>query len=162
MKKRTSVLVAVGVLVLLPLVALAIAPMVFGDNIANRAKAAANDALTARLDWRDAGLSLFGDFPNLTLRLDDLTIAGTGRFAADTLTKVRRLAVVLDLGSVVGNFRRDDPIVVRSIELDRPVARLRVLEDGTANWVIVKDTPPSSKSSRPLTISLKQLEIRDG
>jgi uncharacterized protein involved in outer membrane biogenesis len=162
MKKRTRILVAVGVLLALPLVAIALLPVLFGDRIASRAKAEANSAVDARIDWRDAGLSLFGDFPNLTLRLDDLTIAGTGRFAGDTLAKVGRLNVVLDLSSVLANLRRDDPIVVRSVRLDRPRLALRVLEDGAANWDIAKDTPASTEPARPMTVTLEQLDVRDG
>ena len=162
MKKRTRVLVAVGALIALPIVALAGLPLLFGDRIASRAKAEANNALNARVDWRDAGLSLFGDFPNLTLTLDDLSIAGVNRFAGDTLAKVANLAVVLDLGSVIRNLRRDDPLVVRSIELNRPRVGLRVLEDGTANWDIAKDTTSTTASSSPLKVTLEQLEIRDG
>ena len=44
-----------------------------------------NQSLTARVDWRDAGVTFFRNFPNLTLRLDDLTVANEGRFAGDTV-----------------------------------------------------------------------------
>ena len=161
MKKRTRALVAIGIVVGLPVVALAVLPMVLGDRIASRAKVEANNAVNARIDWRDAGLSLFGDFPNLTLTLDDLSVAGVGTFAGDTLAVVRNLAVVLDLGSVIGNLRNNDPLVIRSVELERPRVALRVLENGTANWNIAKDAPSSTASPSPLRITLKQLEIRD-
>ena len=162
MQKRTRVLAIVGILIGLPLVAFAVLPAMFGGRIAARAKAEANNALNARVDWRDAGLSLFGDFPNLTLTLDDLSVAGVNKFAGDTLARVSKLAVVLDLGSVVRNLRSDAPIVVRSVTLDRPRVGLRVLEDGSANWDITKPTSPSNTSSSPLKVTLEQLDIRDG
>ena len=162
MQKRSRTLVIVGSVVVALIIVIALVPTLFGGKIANRVKAAANDALLARLDWRDAGLSLFGDFPNLTLRLDDLSIAGTGQFAGDTLTKVKQLGVVLDLGSVIGNLRHGDPIVVRSVSLDRPLVALKVLENGAANWNITKPTPPGApESSRPVSVTLKSLDIRD-
>ncbi len=48
-----------------------------------------NRSVNARVDWRDVGLTFFRNFPNLTLRLDDLTVANEGRFTGDTLAQVR-------------------------------------------------------------------------
>jgi hypothetical protein len=86
------------------------------------------------LDWRDAGLSFFRNFPHLTLRLDDLTVANRGRFEGDTLAAVRHLGVVVDVGSLVGHVLRGKSVVVRGVELDQPRLSLIALEDGTANW----------------------------
>jgi hypothetical protein len=159
MKKRTRIIAIIGTVLIVPLVALAILPFVFRDRIIGRVKAEANSAIEARVNWRDQGLSIFRDFPNLTLRLDDLSVAGTRRFTGDTLAKVGRLQVVLDLGSVLRNARGGGPIVVRSIALERPVLALRVLEDGTANWDITKPTTGEQKASRPLAVTLRSLDI---
>jgi hypothetical protein len=162
MTKRTRILVIFGIVLIVPLLALAILPIVFRDRIVARAKSEINETVDARVDWRDAGLSFFGDFPNLTLSLDQLSVANTGRFAGDTLAKVGTLNVVLDLGSVWRNYRRGEPIIVRSVALDRPVLALRVLEDGTANWDIAKTTPETTAdTSSPVAVTLRSLEIRD-
>ena len=162
MKKRTRTLVIIGAILGVPLVALAVVPMLFGDRIAARVKAEVNDAIEARVDWRDASLGVFRNFPNVTLRLDQLSVAGTKRFTGDTLAKVGRLQVVLDLASVLRNIRGGDPVVVRAVELDRPAVALKVLEDGTANWNIAKATASPDDTSRPLKVTLRGLEIRDG
>jgi len=120
MKKRTKVLIAIGILFVLPIVAIAVVPIVFRDRIVARVKAEINRSIEARVDWRDVGLGLFRNFPNLTLSLDDLTVAGTKRFAGDTLARVGRVQVVLDLASVVGSVRRGAPIIVRAVDVDRP------------------------------------------
>ncbi|MEP7228522.1 MAG: hypothetical protein ABI785_14245, partial [Gemmatimonadales bacterium] len=70
--KRALTIVA-GLLGLL-LVLLLVLPMLFQHKIAGRVKLELNRSLTARVDWRDAGLTFFRNFPNLTLRLDDLTV----------------------------------------------------------------------------------------
>ena len=160
MKTRTKILVGAGTVIVVLLVALGALPFLFADRIAARVKAEVNSAVEARVDWRDAGLSLFGDFPNLTLRLDDLSIAGKRLFAGDTLARIHRLDVVLDLGSVWRNYRGGGPIVVRSIELERPVIALKVLEDGSANWDITKKTAPTTqKAPSPFKVSLRKLDI---
>ena len=160
MKTRTKILVGAGTVIIVLLVALATLPLLFSDRIATRVKTEVNSALAARVGWRDAGLSLFGDFPNLTLRLDDLSIAGTRLFAGDTLARIHRLGVVLDLGSVLRNYRGGDAIVVRSIALERPVIALKVLDDGSANWDITKKTASTTQqASRPFKVSLRKLDI---
>ena len=160
MKTRTKILVGAGTVIIVLLGALATLPLLFSDRIATRVKTEVNSALAARVDWRDAGLSLFGDFPNLTLRLDDLSIAGTRLFAGDTLARIHRLGVVLDLGSVLRNYRGGDAIVVRSIALERPVIALKVLDDGSANWDITKKTASTTQqASRPFKVSLRKLDI---
>ena len=160
MKTRTKILVGAGTVIVVLFVLLATLPFLFSDRIAARVKTEVNSALEARVDWRDAGLSLFGDFPNLTLRLDDLSIAGKRLFAGDTLARIHQLGVVLDLGSVLRNYRAGDAIIVRSIELERPVIALKVLEDGSANWDITKKTAPTTqKAPSPFKVSLRKLDI---
>ena len=160
MKTRTKILLGAGTVIVVLFVLLATLPFLFSDRIAARVKTEVNLALEARVDWHGAGLSLFGDFPNLTLRLDDLSIAGKRLFAGDTLARIHRLGVVLDLGSVLRNYRAGDAIVVRSIELERPVIALKVLEDGSANWDITKKTAPTTqKAPSPFKVSLRKLDI---
>lgn len=162
MTTRTRILAIVGVVIGLPLLALIILPLAFRDRIVARVKAEINSSVDAQVDWREAGLRLFDDFPDITLRLADLSVANTGRFAGDTLAQVGRLEVVLDLGSVWRNYRRGEPIIVRSVELDRPALALRVLEDGAANWDIAKDSPAAADTAGAVSVSLRGLEVRDG
>src|SRR6266545_7234256 len=103
MKRPTRILAIVGTLILLVLALLVVLPLLFRDRIAQRVKLEMNRSLDARVDWRDVGLTFFRNFPNLTLRLDDLTVAGKGRFEGDTLAAIRHLQVVLDLPSVLGS-----------------------------------------------------------
>ena len=165
MKRPTRILAIVGILIVLLLALLIVLPMLFRDRIAERVKLEANRNLDARVEWRDVGLTFFRNFPNLTLRLDDLTVAGKGRFEGDTLAAIRHLQVALDLASVLGSVMGGSgPIVVRAVELDQPRLRLIALEDGTANWDITKKTPETAPAAaaKPMAISLRRFEITDG
>nr|MBA3346923.1 AsmA family protein [Gemmatimonadales bacterium] len=165
MKRRTRILALAGTLVVFPLALLIVLPLLFQDRIAQRVKVEVNRTLDARVDWRDVGLTFFRDFPNLTLRLDDLTAVGVGRFERDTLARVRSFGVALDLASVLGNvLGGGGPIVVRSIELDQPRLSLIKLEDGTANWDITRDTAEAERrpeAESAMAVSLRRFEIRD-
>ncbi len=157
------ILVLLGGLFALLLVLLLVLPLIFKNQIASRAKEAANRSVNARVDWRDAGLGFFRHFPNLTLRLDDLTVANTGKFQGDTLAAIRHLGVVLSLPSVVGYALSSKPIVVRGVDLDQPKLNLIALEDGTANWDISRQTPAASpQTSKAMSVSLRQFAINDG
>src|SRR3970040_2082239 len=101
MTRRTRILALTGTLIVLLLGLLLVLPLLFRDRIAQRVKAEVNRTVDARVDWRDVGLTFFRDFPNLPLRLDDLTAVGIGRFERDTLASIRHLGVALDLVSVV-------------------------------------------------------------
>jgi hypothetical protein len=164
MKRPTRVLAVAGTLIALVLALLFVLPLLFRDRIAQRVKTEVNRSLDARVDWRDAGLTFFRNFPNLTLTLDDLTAANVGRFQGDTLASVRHLRVVLDLVSVLGNVTGGRPIIVRAVELEQPRLRLTRLADGTANWDITKKTPETAKpqeARKPVAISLRRFEITD-
>jgi AsmA-like C-terminal region/AsmA family len=165
MKRSTRILAVAGTLLALLLVLLLVLPLVFRDRIAQRVKTEVNRTVEARVDWRDVGLTFFRDFPNLTLRLDDLSAVGVGKFEGDTLAAVGHLGVSLDLASVARNVLGGGaPIVVRSIELDRPRLFLVKLEDGTANWDIMKETAEAERApqeAKPVAVSLRRFEIHD-
>ena len=166
MTRTTRILLLVGIFFVLPLALLIVLPMLFRDRIEQRVKTEVNRTLEAKIDWRDAGFTFFRNFPNLTLRLDDLTAVGVGRFEGDTLASVRHLGVVLSPASVVRSMwgGGGGPIVVRSIRLDQPRVSLVALEDGTANWDITRETPESAepRAGRPLAVSLRRFDINDG
>ena len=163
MKRPAKILAAFAALIALVLVLLIVAPLLFRDRIAQRAKVEVNRNLDARVDWRDVGLSFFRSFPHLTLTLDDLTTVGTGHFENDTVASIRHLRIVLDLASVLGNVLGGKPLVVRAAELDHPRLALIKLEDGSANWDITKKsaTQPEPQASKPLAVSLRSFEISD-
>ena len=159
-KLVVGITAAVGALLLL----LVVLPFLFRDRIAGRARTEIAQSVNAQVRWTGVGLSLLRDFPDVTLRLDGLSVTGVERFRGDTLVAMRQFRIVLDLGSVLRHLRRGDAIVVREVELRQPVASLRVLEDGAANWDIVReraDRGPADTTGA-LAVSLRQLVVRGG
>src|SRR3954470_21682547 len=159
MRHSRKIAVATAVVVFL-FVALATLPYVFRGRIAAAARQQVNASVNARVDWRSVGIGVFRNFPNVTLSLDGLTIAGVGRFAGDTLLKVSQMRLVLDMGSVVRYLSSGQRIVVREIALEQPDVRMRVLPDGTKNWDIARPTPGAAKSSSStIGVTLRKLQI---
>lgn len=155
--------IGLGVTLVSVVALLLVVPLLFKDRIAASARTAVNDAVNAEVNWQDVGLTVFRNFPNLTLSIDELTVVGVGAFAGDTLAAVDQLRLVLDLPSVVANWRRGDPLLVRALVLREPALRLLVREDGAANWDIMRDAEAeSSDTSSALTVSLRQFRIERG
>lgn len=158
--------VAAGGAVLLMAAALVLLPLLFGGRIEAFVRSGLDRSLDARVDWRAAGVGLFRDFPDVTLSVAGLSVVGAGPFDGDTLAAVGRLQVVLDAGSVWRAWRGAGPVVVRSVRLEAPRVHLRVLEDGSANWDVVRAAEGAlsagAGATRPIGVRLSSVAVRDG
>jgi len=158
----TAAAAAVGVTT----AALVVLPFLFKDRIAARAHSEIEGAVNAQVAWGDVGLTFFRNFPNLTLRLDDLTVVGNGPFAGDTLASIGAFRLVLDAGTLIGAYRGTAPILIRSVQLDAPAVHLKVLDDGSTNWDVftsgASEPEVAESSSRSLSVVLRSLGISDG
>ena len=147
---------ALGVVIIL-LVAL---PYLFRDKIAARVRAEIAKSVNAQVRWSGVGIGLLRDFPNVTFRMNDLAVINQKPFEGDTLAAMKQFRVVLDLASVLRNVTSGGAIVVREVSLEEPLARLRVLKDGTANWDIMKQPPAEqADTSKALAVSLRHLAV---
>jgi hypothetical protein len=161
--RRWITILIAGVMAPVVLVMAAVPTLVRG-HVEARLKTHIASSIDAHVDWRGVRLGLFRDFPNLTLRVDDLVVTGVDRFTADTLLAVPRARLVLDLATVVGSVRRGEAVVVRALELSDPAARLLVLEDGAANWDIARQDSRAHRdpAGRPLQLALRSFAVHGG
>lgn len=150
-----------GIVLGLILVLMIVLPFVFRKQIVQAVKDEANKNLNAVVDFKDYSLNLFSSFPNFTLGLEGLSVAGVGDFKNDTLVKMDELQVSVNLFSVISG----ETYTIRKIELDRPVVHLKVLPDGKANWDIAKPSADTTKAAAEepskFKLSLQKLIIED-
>ena len=99
-KKRLSILVTVLFLIS---VALAALPFVFKDKIMVILRQELNKRLTAEVDFRDLKISFLRSFPDASVSLKDLYIAGKDDFEGDTLLMSMDVNMVINLKSLFGN-----------------------------------------------------------
>src|SRR5512135_768625 len=99
MKKLLKIL---GIAILVLLVLVALLPVVFKGKIMNIAKEQMNKNLNAKADFGKLSLSLFRSFPNVSVGLKDMYVAGIGEFEGDTLVSIKSVNIVLDLISAIG------------------------------------------------------------
>jgi uncharacterized protein involved in outer membrane biogenesis len=159
--------VAIGFFIFLALllVAAALVPVLFKDKI----KLALDQQIAKNINARvlyetdDVSLSLFRNFPNLSLGINNLSVIGKDSFATDTLAIIPSFRMGLNLMSVISG----DELKVNSVTLDKPVIRLIVLKSGKANWdIMIGDSTaavtPEDTVASDFRMAIKGWEVNNG
>jgi hypothetical protein len=149
-----------GIIILFLILMAIILPIVFKKQIVEAVKTEINKTINAKVDFKDYHLSMFRNFPNLTLGLDDLTVVGVKEFEKDTLANIKKIRVTIGLFSVI----KGEQYNIRKISINDSKILLKVLKGGKANWDIAKasaDTTKKKEPAQPSTfkLSLNKLEI---
>jgi hypothetical protein len=158
MKKFLKIFLIVVVSILALLIVI---PFAFKGRIMEIARTEINKNLDARVDFDDVRLSLIRNFPNLSVTLTDLTVIGIDDFQHDTLVSFNYLRTVVDIKSIF----MTDVVQIRSVRLDQPRVKARVLADGRANWDIMKEPEePDATEEEPFEFQaqMQKFEIRNG
>ncbi|MBU2651593.1 MAG: hypothetical protein KKA81_11705 [Bacteroidetes bacterium] len=134
-KSRVILKIIISVIVVL-IIAIAVIPLIFKSKIMEMVKQEINKQITARVDFKDFGVSLIPHFPNMSFHLDELTVIGVDDFQDDTLASVKSVSAVINLMSLF----KGEAYEIKSIGVAHPVVKLKVLEEGQANWDIFQAT----------------------
>ncbi len=146
-------------LVGLVLLAAVVGPILFKDEIVQRVKSEINNQVNAEVDFADVDVSLLRSFPDLSVKLDDLTIDGIDAFAGNRLLEMKGFQMDMNLMSVLSKSRQPE---IESIAVDGADILLLGLEDGQVNYDIMKETPPASQESQSdIVLSLNKISISD-
>lgn len=160
MKKVFKILAIVVLVILIAMVAL---PFAFKGKIIETIKKEANKSLNATLDFDGVSLSLFRNFPDLSVGMKKLSVVGIEDFEQDTLAYVDDLRLTLNVMSVI----RGESYEIKKVRLANPYFKLKTLADGRVNWDIVKtsaDTVVSAEeeTSAPFRAALKSMKVTNG
>ncbi len=145
--------VIVGVIIILMI----LLPFAFRGKIAGIVKTEGNKMLNAQFDFRKLSISLFRNFPQASLTLEDFWLKGTGDFEGDTLVQAGEVTAAVNLFSLFGDKGYD----VSKVSLKDTRLHAIVLPDGRVNWDIVKpDTvqkeEETAEEASAFKIKLKQ------
>ena len=154
---KRILVIAGSVIVLLIIIMIAI-PLIYKGKIESMAKEAANNAVNAKVDFKDVELSLFRDFPQLNVSLKNLTITGIGDFENHQLLSAEAFSTSVNLSSIW----KSDGLSISEINIEKPVISLKVNKQGKENWEISKEdsTKTDSKESTA-KIELDKIHISD-
>lgn len=143
---------AIGIII----IAMLLLPLLLKDKIGEIVKAEANNMLDAKVEFSDFDIGLFRHFPNASLSLSDLSIAGIGDFDGDTLLYAKNIDIVVNLMSLFG----DDGYVVNRIIIDNPGINAIQLANGKANWDIMKSDSSETETETDTVTSESSFKMQ--
>ena len=155
-------LIILGIIFLLIIAAVAIIPVVFKDEIKTEIDQQLANSVNADVFFEDFGVTMFRNFPGLTVYMSDFGISGRGEFEGLPLAAMESFELEINLLSLVFG----DQIKINGIQLGSPVIYIKVLENGKANYDIAisdEDTVVTKEeSSAAFSIGIDHWEITNG
>jgi hypothetical protein len=145
-----------GVLLAIFLVLL-ITPFLFKNQIMELAKTQLNNMLMAKVDFKDLKLSFIRSFPNAYVALEGMEVTGVDDFEGELLAAFDKFSVTVDIISVI----KMDKIEVKSILLDRARLNGHILEDGRANWDIMKPSEKEEEEVPEIAEEVIETEVKE-
>lgn len=151
-----------GGVILFILLVLLVTPMLFKGKAEELVKKEINKQVLATVDWKSFSLSLFKNFPNISVAMSDLSVVGVDKFQQDTLLYLKEFVLSADLIKAI-----QGDVSIKHILLDRPVVLAKVLADSTANWDIMRETDElveiedTSATESNFTIGLQSVEVKE-
>lgn len=147
------------IIIVFILAILIILPMAFQGKITKIAKQEINNNVNARVNFEEVKLSLLSSFPDLSFKMNEISVIGVDHFEGDTLAYIQQFRLDLGLLSVL-----NDPIEIKSIIITQPQVYAKVLEDAKANWDIALESETveeeTSNDSEPaMVLSLRNFSI---
>jgi hypothetical protein len=148
-----------GITIAVLLVLMIALPIVFKGKIVDQVKHAINENVNAQVDFRTFRISLLRNFPNVSFRINDLTVVGIDKFQGDTLANVGSFFISVNLMSIFGS----DGYEIKSIRVDNASLLLKVLEDGKANWdiAIPSEETVDTDDDFDFKIALRSFRVRN-
>ncbi len=154
-----------GITIAILLALMIILPIAFKGKIIEQVKIAINENVNADVDFGTFRISFFRSFPDVSFRLNDLSVVGVDHFQGDTLASVKSFFISVNLRSLFG----DQGYEIKSIRIDNPRVMAKVLKDGRASWDIVPEADPAEVTEEveetedfAFKIALRRFQINNG
>lgn len=128
-------------------------PFLFKDKIKAQIDKAIGENINAKVyyDANSLSLSLFTNFPNLSVSLENFGIINKEPFLGDTLADIGKFKAVVDIMSVISG----DKIMVKGVYIDKLNAHVKVNKMGQANYDITfPDTTKTTTPAEPSTMKI--------
>jgi hypothetical protein len=157
------ILIGVGVFLVVLIAAAFIVPVMFKDDIKKAideqlAKSVNADVL---FDINNFSLTLFRNFPNVTVEVKELGVFNREPFAGEHLFVVDQFDVEVNLSDVIFG----DQLRVKGITLVHPRINVKILKDGRANYDIAipsTDTVKTEEAPANFSFGIDHWEIVKG
>jgi hypothetical protein len=125
-----------GIIILIFILLLAILPFLFQDQIEQSLKKNINKNVNANVEWKSLNLSLFADFPNAEVGLEEVFVTNKKPFEGDTLFYAQNFQLHMGLFQLFN----PESLVIDDINIENANLNILINENGEANYNIQKET----------------------
>lgn len=132
---RVLLKIILGLFILIFL-ALLILPVFLKKPAMKKAETELNNMLNAELGFDDVKLSFIRNFPRLSVGLEGLTVMGVDEFEGRKLVGFKSFRIIVNLASLLSK----EGVEIRSVIIDTPEINALILENGLANYDIMKES----------------------
>jgi len=155
MKKIFKIL---GIILVVIIATIIIIPFVFEGKIIEMVKNTANNNLNAKLDFKDADLSIWSSFPSAAVSLHNTSLINKAHFEGDTLFQAKQINLKLPIGQL---FKSGADINITTFTIDGANLALKIDENGNNNFDIAKENTSESTAvkSDPVQLNLEGYSI---
>lgn len=140
MKKKVLKITAITLLVLLAII-IAV-PLFLQGKIEEIIKTKVNNSINATLDFEDADLSLLKSFPYANVGLSKLSLVNKAPFEGDTLFASSEIELAMSIKELFKSA--DEPIVIKTLNIDGAKLHIKADAEGNANYDIAKESESSA------------------
>lgn len=151
----------IGIILLLFVGSLFAIPYFFKDQIKAKILNAINQKVDAKVNFADADLSLFKNFPNANVTIEKLAIINKAPFEGDTLVALGELNLKMSIKEL---FKGDNEAInIDGISSKNGLINIIFNKDGVGNYdIAIKDDKKKDDSkSKPLALNIQQYQIEN-
>ena len=140
------------------IIALALVPFLFKDQIIEEIEAYANESLNATLNFEDVSLSLIKSFPNASITIHGISIVGQEDFEDVVLFSADALQLETDIKAAVSS---SGDLTIKEFHLDNGEINIINNKAGKTNYDIFKDTGSdnSNVNSSDLQLAIQSYSV---
>ena len=137
-------------LLIITLLAIISIPILFKDKIVELVATTANNNMNATLTYSDSDLSIFSNFPSVSLDLKNVAVVNKVPFLGDTLYSAEHL--YLSMG-ILELFKKNEPIKINSITSENGFVNIIINENNIGNYDIAIKDSTETKTTEKSTFS---------
>lgn len=138
-----KVFITLAIIIVLIIVTLMVIPVFFKSDIIRLIEEKSSKYIQAELAIGDVHLSMFKNFPNLSVSLDNVVISKEENSARDTLINIPNFEASVNLKSLISG----NEIIINNILLENCKLTPTINIDGKANWDIMIPTDTTAVST---------------
>ena len=155
MKKIIKITLSILFVLIVTIIAV---PYFLKDDIEKFIKDEINNSVNAKIDYDDVRLSLLTDFPDLHVKIKNITVDGINEFKDVRLAQIDLFTMSLDAKKLL--FGKD--LEIKKTGLSGADFNIKILKNGKANYDISKPdslTDKNTGNKQKFTVKIEQYKI---